>query len=242
MIKEVSVILMGVFIALVLVVSNGIYLLYQAEDPLNLISGNSIKETITGFYEVSSVNHRAFILLQFILLVLIILFIFVIIRKLKSKAKLSKFDFIKNSGAKSGTDLDVLYEILKSKKEINIDDIGKVFKVNLDIALEWSKILEDGNLAMIAYPRFGKPVLKLSEKDNGNESVPKENIKNKKDIEPGKVKEETKNASHKDAVPTKKIITQKNIPKKEIGKKLKIGKRVKKKVKKKKVRRKSYKR
>ncbi len=233
MVKEVNVILIGFLMALFLVVSNSAYVLYQVEDPMNLISGSSIKETITEFYDVSSVNHRAFFLLQFILLFILVISFFVIIRKFKSKAKLSKYDFVKKGCTKSGTDLDILYEILKSKKEINIDDIGKVFKVNLDIALEWSKILEDGNLAMIDYPRFGKPVLKLLEENNEEESTPKKDTENKKNIDHEKVKKKIKNVLHKKDVDlVKKTITQKNIFKKEMRKNLKIEKRTEKKIKK----------
>ena len=230
MVKEVNVVLMGVLMTLFLVISNGAYLIYQAEDPVNIISGNSVKEVISGFYAESSVNHRVFILSQFLLLFVIIIVFFIMVRKFKSKGKLSKGDFVGVRNIKSRTDLDTLYEILKRKKEININDIGKVFKVNLEVALEWSKILEDGDLAMIDYPRFGKPVLKLLEKDNMDECVPKENVKDKKKIESKKIEEKIKNSPHKDVVPVKKIIAPKNIPKKEVRGNLKIKKQIEKKV------------
>ncbi|MCK5450080.1 hypothetical protein KAI32_04385, partial [Candidatus Pacearchaeota archaeon] len=155
--------------------------------------------------------------------------------------RLSKLGFIKKSHTKSMTDLDTLYEILKRKKEVDIEDIGKVFKVNPEIALEWSEILEDGDLAIIDYPRFGKPILRLFEKNNEEESVSKDDVKDKKDIESKKVKKEIKNIHRKDAVSTKKIISPKKIPKKVIRKNRKVEKKMEKKVRKKKVEGKSKK-
>ena len=52
------------------------------------------------------------------------------------------------------------------EKEISIRDIGEIFKIKSDIALDWSKILEKGNLAIIDYPRFGRPVLRRMEEED----------------------------------------------------------------------------
>ncbi|MFH1291253.1 MAG: hypothetical protein ABIH79_01725 [archaeon] len=211
MIKEGDIVFTGVWMVVFLVIVNGAYLLYQVENPINLISGNSIGETIGGFYEVSSVNHRIFIAFQFLLLLVIVISFFIIVRKLKSKKKLLKNDFINKKSTKSRTDLDTLYEILKHKKEIDIGDIGKVFKVNPEIALEWSKILENGDLAMIDYPGFGRPVLRLLEEGNRDESLSKDNVMKIKNVEQKKVEEEIKNSSHKEFVSVKKVISKKDM-------------------------------
>ena len=219
MIKEGDVIFTGVWMIVFLVIVNGAYLLYQIEDTIGFISGNSVGETIDGFYEVSSVNHRIFIAFQFLLLLVIVISFFIMIRKFKLKKRLSKSDFIKSGNTKSRTDLDTLYEILKNKKEIDISDIGKVFKVNPEIALEWSKILENGDLAMIDYLGFGRPVLRLLEENNKDANLSKEKIIEKRDIDSKKAVNENKNNLYKEIVSVKKIIS-----KKEIRRNLKIKK------------------
>ena len=59
------------------------------------------------------------------------------------------------------TDIDILYDILKEKKKISLSSIQRVFKVHQEVALEWCKILESGNLATINYPGVGEPSLIL---------------------------------------------------------------------------------
>ncbi len=65
--------------------------------------------------------------------------------------------------AKTKTDLDVLYDILKEKKKVKIMSIARIFNVKEDIALNWAKALEAANLAYINYPRVGEPELVLEE-------------------------------------------------------------------------------
>ena len=70
----------------------------------------------------------------------------------------------KNSPSKNKTDLDVLYDLLQSKKRISFAAIIKTFNVDEKTAMNWAKILEVGNLATISYPRVGSPELVLIEK------------------------------------------------------------------------------
>jgi len=168
-----KVLVVGALMVILLVVVNGAYLFAKTESSMSIVSGNSIQEVVSGFYETTSLNHRIFILFQFFLLVLIIVIVLIIIKKLKSRARLSKADFMKKSGAESKTDLDILYEMLKREKEVSIEDIGKIFRVSGDVSLEWSKVLEEGDLAMIDYPRFGKPVLRLADNKNDDSLVAK---------------------------------------------------------------------
>ncbi len=53
------------------------------------------------------------------------------------------------------TDIDVLYNVLKSAGKISLDNIAKAFEVKMDTVEEWCKILETNNLAVINYPAFG---------------------------------------------------------------------------------------
>ena len=73
---------------------------------------------------------------------------------------------IDESSRPSETDLDVLYKLLKEKNTIRISTIAKAFKIDQDLAMEWGKTMEDAKLALIDYPRFSGPVLKLVTKEN----------------------------------------------------------------------------
>ena len=170
-----------------------------------VISGNSIKEAIKGFYETSSINGRATLLLEVLLGIVVLVVIFIIIKKIRSKKKLFKGGLVQKKSVKYRTDLDTLYEILKHEKEISIEDIEKTFKLDSDIAFEWSKILENGNLATIEYPRFGKPVLKLIEEN--------QKVETEKDLHSEDQEEANKVAPKKSisATPKKSIVVEKKV-------------------------------
>ena len=218
---------MGVFMAFVLAVANIAYLFYQKGGSVGVLSGNSIRETVTRLYTGSSIGHRIFVISQFLLLFVIIVIILIVVWKLKSKAGISKQNYIGKGNVKSKTDLDTLYVILKHEKEISIKDIGKVFKINSEISLEWSKVLENGDLAIIDYPRFGKPVLRLVEKESVEKSGLIGEIKNKKGDEMKAVDGKTQvfEKTIKDVVETEKREVPKNISKRV---KRKIDKKIKK--------------
>jgi len=63
---------------------------------------------------------------------------------------------------KAETDIDLLYSILKEKKKIKIGAICKIFKITKEKALEWGKILESNNLAVINYPAFSDPEIEIA--------------------------------------------------------------------------------
>ncbi len=161
-IRKIGVIFLAFLVGLFLVTMSWPYLSYQAGDNDVSITGNSIREAVDIFYETSSLNQRIFILSQIFLLIIIVIAAFIVVRKFKTKEKLVKTDYVvKNEERRSRTDLDVLYEMLKRKKEIDLEDVEGAFKVAPDIALGWAKVLENGDLAEVDYPRFGKPVLRL---------------------------------------------------------------------------------
>lgn len=159
------VIIIGSLLILSLAIFGGYY--FSDDDFAGKISGNTIKEKLVGIYESSSVSNKVLILIQVVVGIIAAVMIFIIVNKrIKRKKTFSKNDFVKNSTKKSRTDLDMLYEILKKKKKINIVDIEDVFKVSPKVAFGWAKILENGDLAVIEYPRFGKPILILMEEEN----------------------------------------------------------------------------
>lgn len=64
---------------------------------------------------------------------------------------------------KSSTELDSLYYLLKEKKHLNIGIISRSFKISKDKAIEWCKMLEDSDLAIINYPSFSEPEIEIKE-------------------------------------------------------------------------------
>jgi hypothetical protein len=185
--RSTKAITIGLLLGILLIFANGIYFYYNEDDFGDKISGNSIKEKVGGFYEISSLSQRVFLLFQFLILILIVFVVFIIIKKAKTRRLFSKSEFVHNN--KANTDLDTLYSILKYKKEISIDDISKIFKIKSEIALGWAKVLENGDLAAIDYPRFGNPVLRLADEEAEDNSM----LKTKEEATPDE-KEKIKKA------------------------------------------------
>lgn len=208
------VILKGFLTVLFLVLFNGIYLFYKFGNSLSIESGSSIREIIIISYKFIPLNYKFFILFQCLLVVVIM--IVIAVRKFKLRRGLFKKDFI--NGMKSQTDLDILYEILKREKWVTLDNIEKVFKVNSEIALDWSKVLENGNLAIIDYPRFGKPVLRLLTKDVGKKFLSSKDTRNQCDIEDKEVQNEVREEPQDDITPVKQSVVLKNIREKKKSK------------------------
>jgi hypothetical protein len=93
------------------------------------------------------------------------------------------------------TDLDVLYETLKKEKKISVSKIAKTFKIANDIAFEWCKILESGDLAEIVYPGFGEPLIKIKEGAPENSEKEKEEKQLQAKPEKQPIQKKTKNNS-----------------------------------------------
>jgi Mg2+/Co2+ transporter CorB len=96
-----------------------------------------------------------------------ILLFAVIIRGRSSKQTLSAGDLSrivserKSHESVSKTDMDVLYDLLKDKKELSISQIAKAFKIDKSVAMEWSNMLEESNLATIEYSKMGEPSVRI---------------------------------------------------------------------------------
>lgn len=172
MVRKSDVILLGLLVGLFLVVASWPYLSYSSDASTGAVTGNAIREAIGTFYETSSINQRIFILSQIILLIIIVFAVIIIIKRVGSRNSLSKKDYLMGNGNKrSRTDLDILYEMLEKEKEIGMENVENTFHVKPDIALEWFKVLENGELAEINYPRFGKPVLRLIKEEGKTEEI-----------------------------------------------------------------------
>jgi len=148
-------ILLAVFV--ILIVNIGV-LFYKIGS--SGLTGLSITENVSKTYQEISPFSKLLLLAQWIVLILILVFSFMRDKKIKNKKdELQNLD-IKKMSENSKTDLDTLYNILKNKKQLKASSIAKLFKIGEETALEWCKILESGNLAVLDYSS-GEPVIKI---------------------------------------------------------------------------------
>ena len=150
------------------------------EDDIKDISKGSITGKISfdiqgNVIQLSPIQKGALVFEWGAVIVIIILILLKGKMELDKEMKASK-DILKNKESiqtrrgKSETDLDLLYKLLKEKKILRISVIAEIFKIDKDMALEWCKILEEGNLATINYPTIGDPrVIINEEKEVENE-------------------------------------------------------------------------
>ena len=127
------------------------------------VSKFPLGEELRENYQSTSLISKLTIAAEWSLVVVIILYIFI-----KNKAEMKKeVSEIKTPQkyrkTEKSTELDLFYNILKEKKHLRLSTVAKIFKVSKDIALEWAKTLEYGNLATIEYPRVGDPEIILNE-------------------------------------------------------------------------------
>ncbi len=175
-------------ISSIVVLLNIGYLTYIIVKSPQKISGFSINENIFQSYNSLTFPVKIFMISQWIIL-LFILFYAAFRDKMIQKIKNENIDLhIQRNPDKNKTDLDVLYDILKDKKELPISAISKSFNVTKDIAMEWCKILESGELVSISYPGFSEPFVCINEKEIKNigsekSDTLKDSIKIKKEIE-----------------------------------------------------------
>ena len=206
-----------------------------------LVQGGVFNEGLTGFSVKDSLSStfnrtvemspimKIFLISQWALLLLILAYSAFKDKNLLNQKKDEKELHIQKNLSKNKTDLDVLYEVLQKKKKLKISAISKAFKVSKEIAMEWCKILESGNLAEIDYPGFGQPVIKLTEEYEKEKQAlegmlkkVKPEIESEKSLE--KEKKDIKNQkplpkiSKKEIKKIKKEIKKPKISKKEIKK------------------------
>ena len=123
--------------------------------------GSITGEQIKTNYSNASSTSKAIIIGEWALLVILIVISLVGERMHVKKQHIALE--IKKSTDKSKTDIDVLYDLLKEKKKIDLSTIAETFKISEETATEWAKILEEAQLASLHYPRFGEAQLKIKE-------------------------------------------------------------------------------
>ncbi len=151
-------VLLIVVIAFFLNIANLAYKLKKLSPSL---TGFSVVEKVGEMYSSLPTTSKVILLIQWGILIILLLYTAFKDKGMSDDAKELKTLNLKESSGTSETDLDILYKLLKEKNILRISTIEKAFKINKELAMEWGKTLEEGKLAVIDYPRFSGPVLKL---------------------------------------------------------------------------------
>ncbi len=130
------------------------------------LTGLAISDKVYETYHQISLPSKIFLGLQWVVLIALLMGVFIKDKGVKSKNSEEELKGINinKMSEKNGTDIDTLYNILKSKKRLRVSNISKLFKVKREVAMEWCKILEAGNLISFEYISAREPVAKLIEK------------------------------------------------------------------------------
>lgn len=139
------------------------FILYNASSAN--ISGKSIMEVGSNFSDtISKISKSSLIFIVVEWFVFLILLVVVFTRdKMITRREVNDLN-LQPRFSKYKTDIDVLYEILKERKVIRIRIVAEAFGTTQEKAMEWAKILEEGDLANIEYPGFaGEAELKFIE-------------------------------------------------------------------------------
>ena len=152
----------AVAIILVVLLANVAFFIFRYGNLNKGLTGFSVKEVLSNSYQSLSAFSRMMLIGQWVALIFILAAVYLRDKNLgHQQDEVSGTEFKKMNADDKGTDLDVLYNVLKEKKHLRVSTISKLFDVKKGIALEWCKILESGNLAIIDYPSSREPVVKL---------------------------------------------------------------------------------
>jgi hypothetical protein len=165
MIKEEKPIFLKVFLVIVIILIINLFF-FSLKLRGKPMTGMTIGDKIYEAYGEISLSSKIFLGAQWLVLLVILMGIFIKDRNLRSKGAEEELDGIDmdSMSEKNGTDLDTLYNILKEKKKMRISNIAKIFKVKKEVAMEWCKILESGNLITFEYISAKEPVARIIEK------------------------------------------------------------------------------
>jgi hypothetical protein len=121
---------------------------------INKIIGLQIDESVKSY---GQIPNTYFI---FLILIWIGLLIFIIVIFIKDKIAINmELVNISQYGKKEkiSTNIDIMYEVLSEKGKLKVSTLSKAFNVKKEKIIEWARILETGNLAVIEYPLIGEP-------------------------------------------------------------------------------------
>ena len=177
-------------------------LLYGPRNPV----GYSVAD-LTRIYSELNPGSKIFLLVQWLLIIVILAAVFVKSRGSLKSGKEEKKINLEAIKRNSKTSLDAMYEVLKMKKEVSVRMIASMFKISEDLAMDWARILESGDLIVIEYPAIGGPVAVLKEEKSEEESSDKNSQKNLN--EGGQKEKEEKKGAFKSKKPKKKEMGEK---------------------------------
>ena len=204
MVKKRGYIILAVF--LIIFASVNLYLFFnKGSASYQNISGRFIEDIPKMPWNLN-ISIIAFVA-QWIILLIVALVAYVrFMKKRKEEHVQLSYSRIKNKITRSETDLDILYNLLKEKKRLRIGLIAKTFKIKKENALEWGKILENYKLAIIEYPTFSEPEIRLFEKEKDETEKQKEREQEKKREEKDKQEKSENNVDkeHKEKTKTHK--------------------------------------
>ena len=154
--------IIGGFIVILLAAGN-LYL-FLNKKPSTL--GMAINEVDFGGLSLSKI----FFILQWVLVLIIAIVLYVknMRKNHEDKVKIH-YEDIKVKGGKGCTDIDALYQLLKTKRKLKLSVISNVFKVEKEKVLEWCRILEGHDLVKINYPAFSEPEVEVNDEKETKE-------------------------------------------------------------------------
>lgn len=179
----VGVVVVFIIAVLLVLTGNGYYLYNKFGSYVADITAKSPFRVAEELFNLLPNKNKIYVLVQ-----LLFLFVFFVLGltktvKHKNRPKLKKSAFNhKKFSNEAQTDLDILYNALVSKKEIPIPDICELFKINRDLALDWCKTLENADLAIVDYPNFNPPILRLMQEEKLEEKKGDVKLEKKKDV------------------------------------------------------------
>ena len=136
------------------------------------IEDNSVNQKPTSYEKIPD-SYILILIILWVILLFFLMFIFI-----KEKKKINQEIINLNIPEKRGTfdtNVDLLYEVLQREGQLKVSTLAKAFKVKKEIILEWTKILESGDLVTIEYPIIGEAYVKplIQEKENQEENEKK---------------------------------------------------------------------
>ena len=165
----------------VLIVSMGLLVAFAGIHTYLVLHGSSTQANVSGnavagnLFNVkgTSTKTKLIIASEWMLIVVVMLYSLI-----KAKNKFKKEEKVSEEAittplvkTKNRTDIDMLYELLMTKKSLQLATIAKYFRVDKNIAMSWCRILEEGNLGIIHYPAVGDPKIVLVEINETDEKT-----------------------------------------------------------------------
>jgi hypothetical protein len=149
-----------VIVLFLLVIEGLIWALLSTKGSISGLSIVNLSKAYSKFYP----GSKIFLVVQWVIIGVILLVVY--LRSIGIQKRNEEITNIDVSSAikKTKTKLDAFYLILKERKKLSVKTLSDLFEISPDLAMEWARILESGNLVAIDYPGFGSPIVHVIEK------------------------------------------------------------------------------